>query len=119
MDTQTSIVWGLVIYKVISLLVGLASCYMGYRLFVKGIWGEAGDLNAKFGDNKLVLKGAAPGTFFAVLGTLVICVTLWKGMGFDQYQRVDGITSQLEVNAEEKKAAEDEILDQLPEELPE
>ena len=45
-----------------------------------GIWGNAGDLEAKYGDHKLVVKAAAPGTFFAILGTVVLAFTIWKGL---------------------------------------
>ncbi len=113
--------WGVVIYKVMSLLVGLASCFMGYRLFMNGIWGEAGDLNAEFGDNKLVLKKAAPGTFFAVLGTIVICFTLWKGLDINQRQPAGELSAsestEIVTSAEEEET--DAVLDQLPEDLPE
>ncbi len=74
-----AVVLALALYKITSLLVGLALCYLGYRLFVAGVWGKAGDLDAKFGNNKLILKSAAPGTFFALFGTIVIAVTIWKG----------------------------------------
>ncbi|MDW3192083.1 MAG: hypothetical protein R8G66_06955 [Cytophagales bacterium] len=119
MDIQTSIVWGVVIYKVMSLLVGLASCYMGYRLFMNGVWGEAGDLNAQFGDNKLVLKKAAPGTFFAVLGTVVICFTLWKGLDIDQKENGARISTVEPPKKTADPKEKEEVLDQLPDELPE
>jgi len=45
---------------------------MGYKLFVKGIFREAGDVEVKWDDNKILLKRAAPGTFFAVCGTVII-----------------------------------------------
>ncbi len=79
----TTIICGyfsLTLYKITSLLVGFALAYMGYRLFMAGIWGNAGDLEAKYGNQKLVIKAAAPGTFFAILGTLVLAVTIWKGL---------------------------------------
>jgi len=59
MDIKSQIIISLTSYKIISLLVGGIFAYMGYRLFMAGIWGHAGELEAEFGDNKLVLKKAA------------------------------------------------------------
>jgi len=55
---------------------------MGYQLFVKGIWGHAGDMEAGFGDNTLVLKKAAPGTFFVLCGAVIVAATIYKGLDF-------------------------------------
>lgn len=46
---------------------------------MSGVWGHAGELDAKLGDNKIVLKQAAPGTFFALFGTVIIAFTIVKG----------------------------------------
>lgn len=67
------------LYKICSLLVGLVICYLGYKLFLAGVWGNAGDLSAKFNNNKVVLKSAAPGTFFVLFGSIVISLTIWQG----------------------------------------
>jgi hypothetical protein len=85
METENAIIISLTIYKLTSLLVGLISIYLGYNLFVKGIWGQAGDLDVKFKDNRLILKKAAPGTFFALFGAIIISITLWKGLEFNKY----------------------------------
>jgi hypothetical protein len=71
------------LYKIVSLLVGLAFAYMGYRLFMSSVWGQAGELDAQFGKNKILLKKAAPGTFFALFGAVVIALTIWKGLLFE------------------------------------
>jgi len=86
MDTEISIIISLTLYKLTSLLVGLASIYMGYLLFTKGIWGQAGALTAIFKNNKLILKNAAPGTFFALFGAVIISITLWIGVEFEKYK---------------------------------
>jgi hypothetical protein len=70
----------LFIYKLVSIGSGLLVCYFGFRLFVLGIFTGAGDLNSQFQSTKLVLKKAAPGTFFALFGAAVIGVSLWKGL---------------------------------------
>ncbi len=67
------------IYKLISLLVGLGFAYMGYRLFMANIWGHAGDFTAQYENIKVVIKRAAPGTFFAVAGTVIVVATILRG----------------------------------------
>lgn len=69
-------------YKTVSLLVGLSFAYMGYRLFMSSVWGQAGELDAQFGKNRILLKKAAPGTFFALFGAVVVALTIWKGITF-------------------------------------
>jgi len=80
---QVALIFTLGLYKLACLTTGLALSFMGYRLFVSGIWGESGDLNATFGNNKIVLKKAAPGTFFAIAGAIVIGLAIFKGIRFD------------------------------------
>jgi hypothetical protein len=70
---------GYSLFKLASLLTGLISVFMGYRLFLAGIWGEPSQFVANVGKNRLLLKSAAPGLFFALFGTCVIAVTLWIG----------------------------------------
>jgi len=80
----------LTVYKLISLAVGLAICYMGYKLFMSGVWGpkqgestSAGEIHAQFGDNRLLIKRAAPGTFFVVFGAAVLIFTIYKGLDLE------------------------------------
>lgn len=68
-------------YKLTCLLVGLVLSYFGYKLFLAGVWGNAGDLNVKFKNNEVVLKSAAPGTFFVLFGTIVIALTILEPVG--------------------------------------
>ncbi len=89
MTPELAVIIGITIYKLACLAVGSLFCALGYRLFKLGIWGSAGDLDAKFHDTRLVLKSAAPGTFFAVLGAVIIVVTVWQGINFN-WQRSDG-----------------------------
>jgi hypothetical protein len=70
------------IYKLVSLISGAFICFLGYRLFTLGVFTAAGDLDAAFKDTKVVLKRAAPGTFFALFGAAVIGVTVWRGIEF-------------------------------------
>jgi hypothetical protein len=75
---------GTIIYKLTSLLIGFGLVYLGYKLFLAGIFEGGGDLNATFSDNKLTLKKASPGIFFALFGTIVIAMALWKGQELEQ-----------------------------------
>lgn len=70
----------LVIYKLNAIWAGMAFAYMGYKLFMAGVFEHAGQLEQSFGREHLLLKEAAPGTFFAVLGCVIIVVALWKGI---------------------------------------
>jgi hypothetical protein len=50
------------------------------RNFLYLVFGwNSGTLQASSKDNKLLLKGAAPGTFFAVCGAIIVGVALFKG----------------------------------------
>jgi len=75
--------WSIIVigtYRIITLLAGLLSIYLGYKLFRVGIYEKAGDLKATWGSSNLVLKQAAPGTFFALFGAAVISFGIWKGV---------------------------------------
>ena len=87
MALSSHIIFSLISYKIVSLIVGSVFAHMGYRLFMSGIWGHAGELETSFGDNKIVLKEAAPGTFFAVFGAAIIAITLYKGLEFENYTK--------------------------------
>ena len=82
MNPQLAVIVGITLYKMGCLAVGSLSIYLGYRLFKSGIWGDAGDLNATFQNTKIVLKSAAPGTFFSVLGAAIIIATVLQGINF-------------------------------------
>ena len=70
----------MLIYKLYGISCGMFFGYLGYKLFMAGIFEKAGELESVFGKNHLVLKAAAPGTFFAVLGCVIIVVIVWKGV---------------------------------------
>ena len=91
-----AIVIGLTLYKIISLIVGLILTYLGYRLFMAGVWGSAGDLEGNYGNNKLVLKSAAPGTFFALFGTIVIAITIVEGLELSAPDNIKAVLEALE-----------------------
>ena len=82
MSEANSLMLYMTIYKSTASLVGLGFAYMGYRLFVQGIFTEAGELTTNWEDRSLVLRKAAPGTFFALFGTVVVCLSIWRGLTF-------------------------------------
>ena len=93
MDIYIAQIISITIYKLASLATGIALSYMGYKLFMAGVWGNAGDAEGVFGNNKLVIKRAAPGTFFILMGAIVIGLTIANGMSFktttDQQEVMD------------------------------
>lgn len=83
MDILLAKVLAVTVYKLCSLLTGIFLSYLGYKLFMAGVWGNAGDAEGQFGQNRLIIKKAAPGTFFAVLGAVVIVSTIYQGLKFE------------------------------------
>jgi hypothetical protein len=70
-------------YKISCLAAGTLICWMGYKLFVRGVWGDAGNVTLKSGEWSVLLKHGAPGTFFALFGAGVLVATIWHGMSLD------------------------------------
>ena len=75
---------GVVLYKLACLFAGTLICYFGYRLFLAGVVGKAGDLKGQYAGWKVEIKSAAPGTFFAILGAAIICFTVVTGLTLDR-----------------------------------
>ena len=88
-NTENAVVFAILTYKLSCLTVGSLFCFLGYKLFVLGIWGSSGDLDTRFGNNTLVLKNAAPGTFFAVLGSAIVVATVIQGINYDWQKGTD------------------------------
>lgn len=82
MSHETFIFGMLVFYKVACLVVGWGFSYMGYRLFLADKTKPAGDLLAKNEKYALSLKGGAPGVFFVLFGTVLICFSIFKGVEY-------------------------------------
>lgn len=83
MDMHAVEILSVTFYKIISLLSGDLLAYMGYKLFITGTWGHAGDAEAEFRNNRILIKKAAPGTFFVLAGAIVIAFTIIKGLEFN------------------------------------
>ena len=83
MSFETAAIIGYTFFKIGSLTVGLTAVFMGYRLFQQGLWGHPTELVANVGENKVLLKSASPGIFFALFGTAVVVTALVKGFNVD------------------------------------
>ena len=80
-----------ILFRTIMILLGFGFAYLGYKLFVQGVYERAGELKAAWGDKNLVLKQAAPGTFFALFGVAVIAISIFRGTGLDISEKVSGV----------------------------
>lgn len=77
----------LFLYKVFCLFSGLAIIFLGYHLFIKGIFAHSGDLDASWKDYKLILKKAAPGTYFVIFGSIILITVVFQGLAFDEVKK--------------------------------
>ncbi|MGL9621567.1 hypothetical protein QRQ56_26485 [Bradyrhizobium sp. U531] len=68
----------LVFFRTTALVIGAFLLYLGYSLFKLGYFEKAGELQAAWGQRRLVLKQVAPGIFFALFGTAIVCLGIWK-----------------------------------------
>ena len=67
------------VFKILPVFVSGISIYLGYRLFLLGITGQASIVvHAKDVGGQLV--NAAPGLFFAVGGMAALIIIVWKGV---------------------------------------
>jgi len=65
-------------YRFSLIIAGTLMVYWGYRLFLHGYLEKAGELRASVGKYQFLLKSAAPGIFFAVLGVATITIGVFK-----------------------------------------
>ena len=67
------------VFKILPILMAGISIYLGYRLFILGVTGQASlSVESKTIQGQLI--NAAPGLFFAVGGIVVLTVVVWKGV---------------------------------------
>jgi tetratricopeptide (TPR) repeat protein len=86
LNIAPSVIFGgllyLLVFRLAVILLGGLSIWLGYRLFTQALTGRrktaqgAAEMQAKFGDNELSLKNAAPGLFFSAFGALIVIVVL-------------------------------------------
>jgi hypothetical protein len=83
MDTMERLVYASWVFRALVMLLGLAVIGTGLHLFRQPAQSKnAGSLNAEYQGGKISLRGAA-GTFFLVLGTVIVLVGLLRKTGFD------------------------------------
>lgn len=71
------------LYKIITLIVSTLIVYWGVLLFRTGVYDKSGDIEAIWGDNKLILKRATPGTILILFGTFAIVFSMFKGINLE------------------------------------
>lgn len=69
-------------FKVLPMLIGAFAIWLGYKLFILGVTGQA-SLSVQSNTVSGQLVNAAPGLFFAVGGIVALIVSIWKGVSID------------------------------------
>ena len=86
MDMPTKLhlitVTAVLIFKILSLCVGLIITWMGYKLLVKGVTGEF-NFKSNFNGFTSDLASASPGLLFVVLGSSLIAFAVLKDKKFE------------------------------------
>lgn len=79
MDGDPIISW-LVAYKIAALAAGCFFCFIGYRLFLRGIM--SGDSDVRFGYGKwhVSFLRAAPGLIFMFVGGAIVVASIVRGL---------------------------------------
>lgn len=103
---DTSILICVFVYRIITVICGLAFAFLGFRLFYLGISEKAGELEATFGDKGLILRQFAPGIYFALFGTIIVGISLYRGVDILIENSLRGSLS-LPGNPQSKPAADD------------
>ncbi|HEY6189325.1 MAG TPA: hypothetical protein VIW80_16855 [Pyrinomonadaceae bacterium] len=65
------------LFKIIPCLIACFAIYLGYKLFILGVTGQA-SLSVNSKDISGQLLNAAPGLFFAIGGVVVLIISVWK-----------------------------------------
>ena len=76
-------------FKLAPCLGGILALYLGYRLFILGVTGQA-SLSVNSSSISGQLLNAAPGLFFAVGGVVILIAVTLKGVNLD-FAHTDGI----------------------------
>ena len=76
----------LALFRLTIIVAGIVSIVLGYKLFCRGVWpdisarGEADvSVDIDIAGQRFTLKNAAPGTFFALFGVIIISVMFAAG----------------------------------------
>jgi hypothetical protein len=84
MSIASSYLLYLAVFRLSIIITGALSIFLGYRLFLKGVGpSEAAktgaQLEAAASSYRLTLRNAAPGTFFALFGAIIIGANFYQG----------------------------------------
>src|SRR5215469_14211511 len=75
MDTETVMAVGFIIHELLGLVGGLILCYFGYRLLMRRVKAHPREMRGRWNSAKVLIKHAAPGTLFALVGAVAIWLT--------------------------------------------
>lgn len=68
------------VYRTAIVGAGVLFVFLGYRLFLRGVWpGGTTDLDADISAKRLTLRNAAPGTIFALFGASLVVAMILTG----------------------------------------
>lgn len=84
MEVVTVFTIYLILFRLAIIAAAVVSIILGYRLFCKGVWPDAGSgkgtsVDTKIAGSGFTLKNAAPGTCFAMFGVLIIAIMFARG----------------------------------------
>ena len=79
MDMDTAILLR-TIERLIAVLIGGLSIYLGYRLFLRVPDRHEGEGQVKLWDVSIIMSRIGPGAFFALFGAAVVGLSLYKGV---------------------------------------
>ncbi|WPD21582.1 MAG: hypothetical protein SD837_15400 [Candidatus Electrothrix scaldis] len=84
MSSSTEFLLYVTVYRLSVLAIGALSIYLGFRLFRdtdrgEGLANNAGTASAEGGNFKLTMTSILPGTYFALFGTVIIGIMVWRG----------------------------------------
>lgn len=111
MTISTEFLFYAALYRLTVLAVGALSIWLGFRLFSNaGSKKVDGSASAEGGGFKLAFTNLLPGTYFALFGTALISVMLWKhGPPQLDQKSVTEKTDKGEVRSETKQMRREEF----------
>lgn len=71
------------VFRVACLLVGTVFGYLGYKLYVRGVFDKTQDINAAFGSVKVALRHVAPGVVFGIAGIAIAALSVVRPITLD------------------------------------
>lgn len=83
MQIDIAIIICVTAFKIISLVIGMFSCYLGYRLFQSALSSDPSKFKAAGKGISFELSSTAPGIFFALFGTVIVVVAIYRGLDFN------------------------------------